>query len=101
MSIGCNYVTHATKKWNRKTKRFDDVPVHCNKLKAENEELCPKHKLFKEDEEKEEKRKEEAKILNKEMRKKEEEELAASPLAAINPEFKEKKAANWMRGYGI
>jgi hypothetical protein len=84
---GCQYVVSTTKKWNKLKKTFDDVPIHCSKITAEHQEMCPKHILFVEDEAKEEQRKSENRRLNREFKKRQEIALKVSPLAAINPLF--------------
>lgn len=99
--IGCQYVMSRTKEFNHKTKKWDDVPIRCGKLPGENDDHCPKHRLFVEDEKLEGERKRLARIDRKNNKKQRQEELATSPLAAVNEEFKEKKKADWLQGYSI
>jgi hypothetical protein len=84
---GCTYITGTTQAWNRKKKAYETVNLHCNKMTAEAQTMCPKHILFVEDEAKKDERAEEKRRLTREFNKQQEFALKTSPLAAINPRF--------------
>lgn len=86
---GCRYITHHTKRWNKKTSRFDDVLCYCHKLTAALEEFCPMHLLFLADEKEELKRKADARIVRRNLKAMNLETLKSSPLAAVNDKFTE------------
>ena len=99
---GCNFVVQIKKVYNIKTRKHDEIKVTCDKLVQEGLEVCPKHHLFLEDAKLEEQRKSLARIQKRNQKALEREALAVSPLAAVNPEYKDKKSAAWIKGgYGL
>ncbi len=76
--LGCPYVVGRSQR---------GLDIFCNKLPAPGETVCPKHKLFIEDEALEIERVKERRKLNRESKKAKLDALAASPLRADNPKF--------------
>lgn len=86
-AIGCPYVVGHTKR---------GLDVFCNKLPAPGESVCPKHKLFIEDEALEAGRAKERRKWKKEHKLALIAALAVSPLKAHNPKFDVKPAHGGM-----
>jgi hypothetical protein len=83
---GCSFETHKTQKWNRKTRQYENVAVHCMKLTGVDSAYCPKHDLIVQDASLEPQRKAERRRLDKEYKEAQWAVLAASPLACLQPE---------------